>query len=386
MAVAPLPAARAAPREWQVNNFDLVRLLAALQVALGHALSNLGSGGSGHLLRTVLALFPGVPVFFVVSGFLISRSYEHTPTLRIYLRNRALRIYPGLWVCLVATLGVIAVIGSAHATGTARDWLIWWASQMTVYQSRAIPLEDRWQIVNGSLWTIPVELEFYVLLPALYALCGLRRRRGGAALALLAVLSLLAQAAVLRWPVERQSTPLAPMLTVAPYLWMFLAGVLLQRYWVRVRPWLAGRALWWLAAYAGLCLLAYGLHIPVTRGSIAVNPLCFMVLAALTVSAAFTCPTLAARCLRGCDLSYGLYIYHMLVIALLIALGLRGGWAVGTVLGASMALGWLSYMVVERPFLARKRRALHPRSARAAGRPEHPDTGAGDRAAARPAP
>jgi hypothetical protein len=61
-----------------------------------------------------MALFAGAQFdahVAVVSGLLISKSYEQSDSLRNYYRNRCLRIFPGLWVCLVASLGVILVCG-----------------------------------------------------------------------------------------------------------------------------------------------------------------------------------------------------------------------------------------------------------------------------------
>ena len=58
------------------NNFDLIRLAAALQVASTHALPYFVPGSRSWYLVRFLELFPGVPVFFFVSGFLISKSFE----------------------------------------------------------------------------------------------------------------------------------------------------------------------------------------------------------------------------------------------------------------------------------------------------------------------
>ena len=83
-------------------------------------------------------------------------------------------------MCLVASLGVILVcgVGSVGAAGTG-DWLLWWAAQMGFFQGYAPPFLTPLGtgMLNGSLWTSPVELEFYLLLPALYFVFGLRRRR-----------------------------------------------------------------------------------------------------------------------------------------------------------------------------------------------------------------
>ena len=88
----------------KTNNFDLIRLAAALQVALTHALGDMGSGERLWLLRLFTELFPGVPIFFFISGFLISKSFEKNPVLREYALNRCLRIYPALVVCFALSV------------------------------------------------------------------------------------------------------------------------------------------------------------------------------------------------------------------------------------------------------------------------------------------
>lgn len=60
------------------NNFDLIRLAAASQVMVIHSIHNLGIETSRALemLEFALSFFPGVPIFFVISGYLVSASYE----------------------------------------------------------------------------------------------------------------------------------------------------------------------------------------------------------------------------------------------------------------------------------------------------------------------
>ena len=65
------------------NNFDLIRLLAALQVLLGHGINHLQILGYEHILNAI-SFFPGVIIFFVISGFLITRSY----ITKKYQKNR----------------------------------------------------------------------------------------------------------------------------------------------------------------------------------------------------------------------------------------------------------------------------------------------------------
>jgi peptidoglycan/LPS O-acetylase OafA/YrhL len=51
---------------------------------------------------------PGVPIFFTVSGFLITWSFDRSPAPTQYVRNRLLRVYPGLGVALMVTFVVLS--------------------------------------------------------------------------------------------------------------------------------------------------------------------------------------------------------------------------------------------------------------------------------------
>src|ERR1700722_1498519 len=90
----------------KTNNFDLIRLAAALQVAFIHAAADLGVAAPWPL-RPIAEWFPGVPIFFFISGFLISKSFEKNSVVREYAQNRFLRIYPGLAVCFLVSLASV---------------------------------------------------------------------------------------------------------------------------------------------------------------------------------------------------------------------------------------------------------------------------------------
>src|SRR5947199_3131220 len=87
------------------NNFDLLRLVAALSVIFSHAFL-LAENSQDHdplMILTggqaILGLC-GVFMFFTISGYLISQSFEATRPPLVFLVKRALRIFPGLLGCL----------------------------------------------------------------------------------------------------------------------------------------------------------------------------------------------------------------------------------------------------------------------------------------------
>lgn len=78
------------------NYFHFIRLLAALQVFYGHASEHLfvpmPSG-----IKEIWWAFRGVPIFFLLSGFLIWNSLERQTSFITYCKKRLLRLYPELW-------------------------------------------------------------------------------------------------------------------------------------------------------------------------------------------------------------------------------------------------------------------------------------------------
>ena len=90
-----------------------------------------------------------------------------------------------------------------------------------------------------------------------------------------------------------------------------------------------------------------------------INPLSYLLLAALVFRLAFTRPPLSDRLLHRNDVSYGIYIYHMPVINLLVHHGFVGSsWAVVAASLATLLLAVASWFCIERPALRLKRLAL----------------------------
>jgi peptidoglycan/LPS O-acetylase OafA/YrhL len=340
--------------EFKVNNFDLLRILAATQVLLAHTAWHLGLGRPfGWAL---LEAFPGVPIFFAISGFLISASFERTQDVPSYARNRALRIFPALWCVVILTVACAALFGIHFLHVRA---LFWFACQLaglifTPGFLRPFGIGS----YNGALATIPIELQFYILLPLFY-LGTTRTERGRTAVFLVAwvVFILITYLNALAYPpgLEHHGLPLSRRVfgySFIPHIYMFLTGALLQRWNAHRSRWIAGKGLAWVAAH----LVAH-FAIPWPALQYVVDTL---ILAVATVSLAYTVPGLSERFLRGNDISYGVYIYHGLILNILIERGLKGRMVyLLLVMALAFAAGILSWRFVERPFLRRKRKAMH---------------------------
>jgi peptidoglycan/LPS O-acetylase OafA/YrhL len=155
-------------------SLDGLRALSICLVLLGHLSGtrgfvrlNLGIGDYAHL---------GVVVFFVISGFLITRLMisEHAKkgcvSLKLFYARRALRLFPAAYallacICILWWAGIVQL----HASD------IWHAA---TYTMNYLPGRS-WQI--GHLWSLSVEEQFYLIWPCTFVLLGSRRAGWAAA-------------------------------------------------------------------------------------------------------------------------------------------------------------------------------------------------------------
>ena len=352
----------------RLNNFDLIRLLAAAQVVIAHSIGHTDLVNQlpawGRQVFDALMLLPGVPVFFVISGFLITRSFERNPSdLKGYFWRRGLRIFPALWVCLIATLAALGYFGFlAPEFVLTKTFAAWLAGQVSLFQFYN-PEHFRGfgiGVANGALWTITVELQFYAFIPLFHWFT--TSRKAGSLISSFIFLTSFAAYCVMDHKVNGPggftAAPIAFKLlhvTLIPHLWMFMLGIFIHRRFETIRPWLEGRFLVYLAGYV---LLMAALQSFVEFRS----PLFYLaylpsriILALGTIAAAYSARSLSSRLLGGMDLSYGTYLYHSVVINVFVQLGWMTSFtAVLYVFVVSILLAWLSWHGIEKPALGRK--------------------------------
>ncbi|MFU8849622.1 acyltransferase family protein [Micromonospora sp. SL1-18] len=178
------------------NALGLIRLVLASAVVVGHAwplglgLDQPGRGGTGGQTDLGnLAVFG----FFVLSGFLITGSGLRFTAGR-YTWHRILRIFPGLWVCLLVTALVIAPVVALYERGSLDGF--WhhplgpfdyitsnWFAAMTQYRISNLLTEGPYgqsfggspTAFDGSLWSLKYELMCYALVAALMVTAVLRK-------------------------------------------------------------------------------------------------------------------------------------------------------------------------------------------------------------------
>lgn len=163
------------------NNFDLIRLLLALAVCLGHA-HELSGANELNIIGTLVSGKVAVESFFVISGFLIFMSYENSRSVASYLEKRVRRIYPAYFVSVMLFAVALSSISELSlseyflSSGFGR-YLVFNLGFLNFLQPD-LPGVFGSNIntsVNGALWTIKVEVMFYLAVPLIVWLC----RRAG---------------------------------------------------------------------------------------------------------------------------------------------------------------------------------------------------------------
>ena len=138
-----------------------------------------------------------------------------------------------------------------------------------------------------------------------------------------------------------------------PYLYCFLVGAILYMYWDKVKKFIEGKAFLWLIIFISFCL-ATSTHPAYYPKNI--QMVSNILLSVLTISLAYTLPHLG-KVLKGNDISYGMYIYHMLVINTLVSLGYTEETKyLFLAIGLTTALSLISWLFVEKRALALKTR------------------------------
>jgi peptidoglycan/LPS O-acetylase OafA/YrhL len=285
------------PFDQRANNFDCIRMFLAVLVIYSHSYVL----ATGSELREPLMLLTrgqvsgghvAVDAFFIVSGFLITASFERSKSLFSYFKKRIFRIYPAFVIAMaISAVCVLPLSGGAFQKQSflaiLLDWIVQTAHLREFHYVHAFANNPYSGWVNGSIWTILYEFFCYIGL-AVLGLCGILRSNRALAglLALSIVVSFIS--AINGWLVGQHVARFAPM---------YLAGVVFYRFRHRIP--LGNR--WLLGAIA---LLAIAARLP------------HMLLLALPIAGSYLIlavafhPALRAHGFgRFGDFSYGTYLY-----------------------------------------------------------------------------
>jgi peptidoglycan/LPS O-acetylase OafA/YrhL len=243
---------------------------------------------------------------------------------------------------------------------TASWWYAGWYFNGYPY---AFPAYNGGQYPNLVLWSLTVEINFYLFLPAIIGRLWNRTVSGATGYSLLVWGAISIVFAIwMSWLAQTAPNSDARAILinmVFPHLWIFLTGVAAYLYWHILGRLIVGKFLFWIAAYSALSYYNYRAHGIGILDFDLFSPMIFarvVLLAGCVLSFAYTCPRLS-QVLKGNDISYGMYLNHFLIVWVFGDLGITGRawlwWAVG---GLSVLVGYASWRFVERPMLGLKSR------------------------------
>ncbi len=212
-----------------------VRALAAILVLATHAAYTTGKYTHGYLGVVYSRLEIGVPIFFVLSGFLLFGPWVRAavagtaaPSLSRYARHRVRRIMPAYVVTVLAAYLIYHFRDAGPNPGHSVNGLLRNLTLTQIYTDSYLYSHLHQGLTQ--MWSLAVEVAFYLVLPGLaYLLLVLlcrRRWRPGLLLVGLAGLALISPV----WMVLVHETEILPdgaSLWLPGYLAWFIGGMML---------------------------------------------------------------------------------------------------------------------------------------------------------------
>ena len=311
------------------NNFTLLRLLLSLAVVFGHF--KLLSGTQYPPFPFNLA-DAAVDCFFIVSGYLITLSYERTRGLLPFYIRRFFRLYP-MYACIVLVQAVIMMAllpnGPFSAPVSTVRYLaanLMFANFLQydiggVVHGLAVPG------LNPSLWTLKIEIGFYAIVPLIYVAT---RRFGWKVLLGIFLASVAYNVFALYLGDDRFAKQLPGQLQ------FFVVGMALYLYARHIK--VPG---WFTIGITVVFLTAWTWFHPIPPG---IRPL---LVGAFVFSVALHTPAIR----MGTDMSYSVYLVHGPLLQTLLLLGLFRDTPLmlAGVVATVLVLSYFAEILVERP-------------------------------------
>jgi len=337
------------------NNFDLLRFFFAFVVVLGH-MTILSKSTVLHTLSPYFSTYLSVTAFFCISGYLITSSYLNTPSIKRYFIKRAARLLPAyIFVILICAI-LLSFTSSYSISGYFRNeqFYKYLFANLTFLNFLAPSLPGVFlqhgiaNPVNGALWTLKVEVAFYLLLPAIIYFIQ-RFKRKYIPILIIYSISLIYQFSF-DWYFERTGNQIYNLIShqLPAYLTYFGSGIALYYYYDifikhKTKLFILGFIFYFLEHKIGIQFF---------------TP---FALSLMVFAFAYSLKSLNSFAKHG-DLSYGIYIYHYPIISMAVYFNLFNQYnpfliALITIL-IILIISYLSWHLLEKKVLGRVHQAI----------------------------
>lgn len=163
------------------NNLNLVKFIAALFVIISHAYPLCKGAEYNDILsdlsRNSIAFGSlAVAIFFMSSGFFVTKSLLKSKDSKKYLHNRFIRIFPPLWFTLIVCIVVCGLFFSTYSLGKyflSSDFFKYCLNfiLIPIHNLPGVFMNNIYPgVINGPLWTLPIEFVCYLVLLLAYKL------------------------------------------------------------------------------------------------------------------------------------------------------------------------------------------------------------------------
>jgi len=156
------------------NCFDFLRFFFALNILLAH-LCELSQSKSLLFLSSFSNSSIAVKGFFIISGFLVAKSFVTTSSLKEYFIKRAKRILPAYIFIILFSALILVFFSSNHLLEYFSKKGVYlylgWNMIFLNFMHPCLPglfENNLYCAVNGALWTLKVEEGFYIILPFIF--------------------------------------------------------------------------------------------------------------------------------------------------------------------------------------------------------------------------
>ena len=341
------------------NNIAAIRLMAALMVIAGHMGILIGGAPPLFLHHSIQGL--GVAIFFTIGGYFITSSWCNKPKVLDYTCKRFFRIVPPLAVCVIFTAFIAGPILSSL---TVKEYF---SSPTTYRYLKNIGLYIQYFLpgvfeanpypnaINGSLWSLPVEVFMYIMIPIFVEITSLRNNKKTSKIAFAAICILICAARIFQgffypnFNYVVYATGVADALNLIPY---YMIGALYT--FPEVKKWCN-------LQLASLLLILYACFKP---GFVAATIGIYIILPYFIFSLAFTAPPFFSNKLKITEFSYGIYLYSFFIqqtiVWLFKKLSITVGYNIYFIICTvvSLIFAYLSYKYIEKPTIAFSKKLL----------------------------
>lgn len=334
------------------TGFDYMRIFLALLVIWVHT-DRILHGNAEFLFQTELRplLKSVLPMFFVLSGFLVAGSLERSKSLVSFLGNRLIRIYPALAVEVFLSAFVLGMVfttlplSSYFTDPEFYRYLVNVTGHIHFFLPGVFESNPDAGTINAQLWTVPYELECYIAIALLFMI-GIVRHR---VIAIVAPILLVAVYAAARYWARGEGWADMPTVTGGNLLIAnFLLGVCFYLYRDKIRWDYRLFVVAVASVLAGFWFTSLG---------------DFVALPGTAYATVFLglCSPRKLSVLRGADYSYGVFLYGYPIQQAIASLGPWGtNWIINGSLSCVIALVFaaFSWTFVEKPALRSKKYVL----------------------------